>query len=365
MCSAWLPTVFGEIDSRCAISLFESPRASSRSTSTSRGVSPAGPSRRRGTRWPAAPSTASTASRVERPGCAARRQPAPRRAPRAEAAVPASPDTRWRAVRMRAELRRERARASGASASDCCSMRSVMYSASAAAPIRRRRAARACRGSRSRRRAGRSRARAPRAGGAARRRRQASPAPASAARSATARACPRKYGDFRSTKVAIAARARSNRSSSRTTESPGSASTTALQLDASSRPGRIASASCMSASTTCGSNCLPRRCRATALRPRRRRPGSRPPRTPRTARCAPVTAPVRRAGRRASRARPTARTTRRAHRTPPPTARAARRACARSGCATRSCRPPRGGPRARTRGRAGSGGGEGAPGRGS
>ena len=45
-----------------AICLLESPRASSRRTSTSRGVSPAGPSRRRGTRWPAAPSTASTAS---------------------------------------------------------------------------------------------------------------------------------------------------------------------------------------------------------------------------------------------------------------------------------------------------------------
>jgi hypothetical protein len=49
-----LPTVFGEIDSRRAISLFESPRASSRNTSTSRGVSPAGPSRRLTTRWPAA-----------------------------------------------------------------------------------------------------------------------------------------------------------------------------------------------------------------------------------------------------------------------------------------------------------------------
>src|SRR5207247_2041832 len=48
MCSAWLATVFGEITSRSAISLFESPRASSLRTSTSRGVSPAGPSRRHG-----------------------------------------------------------------------------------------------------------------------------------------------------------------------------------------------------------------------------------------------------------------------------------------------------------------------------
>ena len=40
MCSTWLPAVFGEITSRAAISLFDRPRASSRSTSTSRGVRP-------------------------------------------------------------------------------------------------------------------------------------------------------------------------------------------------------------------------------------------------------------------------------------------------------------------------------------
>ena len=39
----WLPAVFGEITSRAAISLFESPRASSRSTSTSRGGEPGRP----------------------------------------------------------------------------------------------------------------------------------------------------------------------------------------------------------------------------------------------------------------------------------------------------------------------------------
>src|SRR6202795_4149741 len=61
MCSAWLATVFGEITNPSAISLLESPRASSLRTSTSRVVRPAGPSRRRGTRWPAAPSTAPTA----------------------------------------------------------------------------------------------------------------------------------------------------------------------------------------------------------------------------------------------------------------------------------------------------------------
>src|ERR671936_714889 len=54
MCSTWEPAVLGEIVSRSAISLLERPCASSLSTSTSRGVRPAGPSRRRGTRWPAA-----------------------------------------------------------------------------------------------------------------------------------------------------------------------------------------------------------------------------------------------------------------------------------------------------------------------
>ena len=40
----WLRAVFGEITSRAAISLLDSPRATSRSTSISRAVSPAGPS---------------------------------------------------------------------------------------------------------------------------------------------------------------------------------------------------------------------------------------------------------------------------------------------------------------------------------
>src|SRR5919198_1121219 len=45
MCSTWVPAVLGEIVSRSAISLLERPCASSLSTSTSRGVRPAGPSR--------------------------------------------------------------------------------------------------------------------------------------------------------------------------------------------------------------------------------------------------------------------------------------------------------------------------------
>ena len=56
-----------EITSCAAICRFDSPRATSRSTSTSRAVSPAGHVRRRRTRWPAARSTASTASPSSRP----------------------------------------------------------------------------------------------------------------------------------------------------------------------------------------------------------------------------------------------------------------------------------------------------------
>src|SRR4051794_12003721 len=55
MCSTWLPTVFGAITRMSAISLFERPRATRRSTSTSRAVRPAGPPRRRATLWPAGP----------------------------------------------------------------------------------------------------------------------------------------------------------------------------------------------------------------------------------------------------------------------------------------------------------------------
>ena len=53
--------------------------------------------------------------------------------------------------------------------------------------------------------------------------------PAAATSSATARACPREYGDLRSTKSAIASRASSNWSSVSTTVSAGSASITASQ----------------------------------------------------------------------------------------------------------------------------------------
>ena len=68
--------VFGEITSRPAISLLDSPRDTSRSTSTSRAVSPAGRSRRWPTGWPAASSTASTASPSSRPAPASRRNSA-------------------------------------------------------------------------------------------------------------------------------------------------------------------------------------------------------------------------------------------------------------------------------------------------
>ena len=51
----------------CAICLLDKPSVTSRRTSTSRAVSPAGPSRRRTARCPPAASTASTASRSSRP----------------------------------------------------------------------------------------------------------------------------------------------------------------------------------------------------------------------------------------------------------------------------------------------------------
>ena len=59
MCSTWLLAVFREMTRRSAISFCDMPRARSRSTSTSRVVSP-GHSRLRRTWWPAARSTAST-----------------------------------------------------------------------------------------------------------------------------------------------------------------------------------------------------------------------------------------------------------------------------------------------------------------
>ena len=75
------------------------PRASSLSTSTSRWVSPAGPSRRRATRWPAAPSTASTASASRRPALTSERSsPAAScgGGQRGRVAAPASPGRRRR-----------------------------------------------------------------------------------------------------------------------------------------------------------------------------------------------------------------------------------------------------------------------------
>ena len=143
-------TVFGEITSRAAISLFDSPRASSRSTSTSRAVSPAGPSRRRGTRWPAAASTASTASPSRRPashvGAQLARRPRRRTAPGGAAAARAStgrrrrrrgsaPDgrSRRRTGRAGSPSRRavpgaaRRSRRAGRALGDCWSIRSVRY----------------------------------------------------------------------------------------------------------------------------------------------------------------------------------------------------------------------------------------------
>ena len=67
MCSMWLRAVFGVITSSAAICLLDRPRATSRRTSTSRVVSPAGQLPRRPTECPAAARTAATASAIELP----------------------------------------------------------------------------------------------------------------------------------------------------------------------------------------------------------------------------------------------------------------------------------------------------------
>ena len=144
-------------------------------------------------------------------------------------------------------------------------------------------------GSRSRRRAGRGRARA-RRGAAARTSASGSPSRARRLRGELGdrTRVPRKYGDFRSTKSAIAsergvealarrarprarARRRSPRPSSPTVVEARRGCTLGLGLDEVGQR---------------GSNCSPRRSRASCLAAARRRPcGSRPRRTPRPARC--------------------------------------------------------------------------------
>ena len=181
--------------------------------------------------------------------------------------------------------------------------------------------------------------------------------PAAPASSATARAWPRKYGDLRSTKFATARSAASKRSPETTIASAGSAAITASQVPSVSRSDRITSASASITSDTAGSNCSPRRSRASsfaasdaadAVRHLDELGGLRKPRGHGDVLPAPA--------RRASRARPSARTTRRGPRAPAPGAPAARRGSGPSRRAGRSSRRPRGGPRGRTRARAGSAG---------
>ena len=109
----WFPAVFGEMTSRAAISLFDSPCASSRSTSTSRGVSPAGPSRRRWTRCPAAARTASTASASSRPDFASARSAAAASSAESLRAVRARLAHRLVRVRRAEDPRRPRDRVAG------------------------------------------------------------------------------------------------------------------------------------------------------------------------------------------------------------------------------------------------------------
>ena len=146
--------VFGVITSCAAISLFDIPRASRPSTSTSRAVRPAGPSRRRPTRCPATRehrvdglgveptgahlraqlAAASSADLAGRGTAVVRASPGRRRRPRGS--VPRASDAPTRRGRADSPTRRaargaaRRSRPSGASDSDWCSMRSVRCGAS-------------------------------------------------------------------------------------------------------------------------------------------------------------------------------------------------------------------------------------------
>ena len=74
-------------------------------------------------------------------------------------------------------------------------------------------------------------------------------------------------GDFRSTKFAMAASARSSWSGDSSTARAGSAAITVRQAGAASRPPNISSARAHSSAARSGSNCLPARLRASAVAP--------------------------------------------------------------------------------------------------
>ena len=74
-------------------------------------------------------------------------------------------------------------------------------------------------------------------------------------------------GDFRSTKFAMAASARSSWSGDRSTARAGSAAITVRQAGTASRPPNISSARAHSSAARSGSNCLPARLRASAVAP--------------------------------------------------------------------------------------------------
>ena len=347
----WLPAVLGEITSRSAISLFDSPRASSLRTSTSRG----GQARRSF----AAPRHAVAGGAehrldgfgVEATGLdigpqlggglvgraraagrdAARASPGRRRrrrgsAPGGEIAGAGEPARVARSVEALAVLHRDRAERRERLGLVEHALGQVRVHAHAL-PLARRRAARACPRSRSRCRAARSRARARRgAACAARRPARPSCAPAAAARSATARACPSVYGDFRSTKFAIARSAASNCSPESTTASAGSASITASQVPTASRSAeKHRSASAQTSAASAGSNCLPAALAGERLARLDAADAVRDlDELARAARAARRAGSPRPRARPASRARPTARRPRRARRAPRRAARAAR-----------------------------------------
>ena len=292
MCSTWLPTVLGEITSRCGDLLVgEAARQQPQHLDLARRQARPARSRRRGTRWPAAPSTASTASASRRPAVTSARSSAA--ASPAAARRPMGTRLAHRLVgvggaehpRRAARSRRRRGRAGSRSRPaargagrrsrraapaprDWWSMRSVRYG---------------CRRTRSHSpraerpglvpdrvrdsRAARGRARARRAAASARRA-SASPSrcPASAARSATALRVTERVRRLQVDEVRDRdAAPRRSCSPASTTASAGSASITASQVPTVVEPGQdhlavVAHQSRHSA----GSNCLPRRSRASS-----------------------------------------------------------------------------------------------------
>ena len=296
----WPPSC-GEITSRAAISLLVRPRASSRRTSISRAVSPAGPVRRRDVRWPAAASTASTASASSRPARTSVAQPGGGRPRRTRLAVRARLAHRLvgvgrgqhprgagdrgagQAARVAGPVeplavlhgdRPERARAPVTAAASARSGTAPSGSARA----RPRRAASACRGSRSTPRACRSSARGRRGERADLGRRQPELGRGVRGEVGDGAGVPERVRRLQVDEVGDRQQRRVELVADSTTASAGSAPITASQVSAVSSPDSSISAWASNSSARSGSNCLPRCWRDAAPWPPRRRRRGAPPR---------------------------------------------------------------------------------------